>query len=99
MVAPMAPAIRYNPPATSRVTADPPCPLPVVKWIARPARPPRNETMVPTVGATELAMTSVSSLTTCGRAADSEDRKNRLTPRTASTLTYSGTPSRPEATR
>jgi len=55
--------------------------------------------MVPTVGATELAITSVSSLTTCGRAADSEERKNRLTPRTASTLTYSGGPSRPEATR
>ena len=31
MVAAMAPAIRYNPPATSRVTADPPCPLPVAK--------------------------------------------------------------------
>jgi hypothetical protein len=55
--------------------------------------------MVPTVGATELAITSVSSLTTCGRAADSEDRKNRLTPSTASTPTYSGTPSLPEATR
>src|SRR5215470_8469063 len=55
--------------------------------------------MVPAVGATELAITSVSSLTTCGRAADSEDRKNLLTPSTASTLTYSGTPSLPEATR
>ena len=99
MVAAMAPAIRYNPPATSRVTADPPGPLPVVKWMVIPARPPRNDTMVPTVGATELAITSVSSLTTCGRAADSEDRKNRLTPSTASTPTYSGTPSLPEATR
>ena len=55
--------------------------------------------MVPTVGATELAITSVSSVTTCGSAADSEDRKNRLTPSTASTPTYSGTPRLPEATR
>src|SRR5215475_4762407 len=58
-----------------------------------------NATIVPAVGATEFAITSVSSLTTCGRAADSDERKNRLTPRTASTLTYRGTPSRPEATR
>ena len=55
--------------------------------------------MVPTVGATELAITSVSSVTTCGSAADSEDRKNRLTPSTASTPTYSGSPRLPEATR
>jgi hypothetical protein len=55
--------------------------------------------MVPTVGATAFAITSVSSATTCGSAADSEDRKKRLTPSTASTLTYSGGPSLPEATR
>src|SRR5215831_20763334 len=64
----------------------------------RPTRPPANETTVPTVGATELAITSVSSDTTCGSAADSEDRKNRLTPSTARTLMYSGGPSLPEAT-
>ncbi len=43
-------------------------------------------------------MTSLSSATTCGSAADSEERKNRLTPRTSRTLTYSGAPSLPEAT-
>ena len=55
--------------------------------------------MVPTVGAIAFAITSVSSATTCGSAADSEDRKNRLTPRTASTPTYRGAPRPPEATR
>jgi hypothetical protein len=54
--------------------------------------------MPPAVGDTELAMTSLSSGTTCGSAADSEDRKNRLTPSTSSTPAYSGTPRLPEAT-
>ena len=46
--------------------------------------PPRKETTVPEVGATEFAMTSLSELTTWGSAADSDDRKNRLTPSTSS---------------
>ena len=54
--------------------------------------------MPPAVGDTELAMTSLSAGTTCGSAADSEDRKNRFTPSTSSTLTYSGAPSLPDAT-
>src|SRR5580658_4131353 len=53
--------------------------------------------MPPMVGDTELAMTSLSSATTCGSAADSEDRKNRFTPRISSTATYSGTPRLPVA--
>jgi hypothetical protein len=53
---------------------------------------------VPSVGASAFATTSCSSPTTWGRAADRADRKNRLTPSTASTLTYSGTPSFPETT-
>ena len=52
-------------------------------------------TIPPMVGATELAMTSLSSGTTCGRAADSDARKKRFTPRAASALMYSGTPSSP----
>ena len=55
-------------------------------------------TIPPIVGATELAMTSLSSRTTCGRAADSEARKKRFTPSAASALMYSGTPNSPEAT-
>ena len=43
--------------------------------------------MPPTVGDTEFAITSSSSATTCGSAAESEDRKNRFTPRTSSTAT------------
>ena len=46
---------------------------------------------MPVVVDTELAITSSPS-TTCGRAADSPARKNRLTDRQASTATYSGTP-------
>ncbi len=57
-----------------------------------------NPAIVPEVGATELAITSLSSATTWGRAADSEDRKNLFTPSTTSTLAYSGTPRLPEAT-
>ena len=59
--------------------------------------PPIAPTMPPTVGDTELAITSLSSATTCGSAADSEARKNRFTPSTSSTATYSGTPRPPEA--
>jgi len=47
--------------------------------------PPMKPAIVPEVGATEFAITSLSSATTCGMAADSEDRKNRFTPSTAST--------------
>ena len=61
-----------------------------------PVTPATVVTMPPIVGATELAMTSLSSRTTCGSAADSEARKNRFTPRAASALTYSGMPSSPE---
>jgi hypothetical protein len=41
--------------------------------------------MPPAVGDTEFAITSLSSATTCGSAADSEDRKNRFTPSTSRT--------------
>src|SRR6516164_7373848 len=51
----------------------------------------------PTVGETEFAITSLSSATTCGSAADSEDRKNRFTPSTSRTATYSGAPRLPAA--
>src|SRR5215469_17474485 len=53
--------------------------------------------MPPAVGDTELAITSSSSATTCGSAADSEDRKNLFTPSTSSTATYSGGPWLPAA--
>ena len=49
--------------------------------------PPIALTMPPTVGDTELAITSLSSATTCGSAADSEARKKRFTPSTSSTVT------------
>ncbi len=53
--------------------------------------------MPPTVGDTEFAITSLSSATTCGSAAESEDRKNLFTPSTSSTATYSGAPRSPSA--
>jgi hypothetical protein len=59
--------------------------------------PPINATTVPDVGPTEFAMTSSSSGTTCGSAADSEERKNRFTPRTTSAASQTGTPSAPNA--
>jgi hypothetical protein len=43
--------------------------------------------MPPAVGDTEFAITSSSSATTCGSAADSEDKKNRFTPSTSRTAT------------
>ena len=48
---------------------------------------PRIATMVPLVVDTLFAMTSSARTTTCGRAADSPARKNRLTDRQASTAT------------
>jgi hypothetical protein len=45
-----------------------------------------NPTIVPEVGATALAMTSLSCRTTCGVPAETALRKNRFTPRTASAL-------------
>jgi len=47
--------------------------------------------MPPAVGDTALAITSMSSSTTCGSAADSVDSRNRLTPSTSSKATYNGT--------
>ena len=61
--------------------------------------PPMNATTVPEVGPTEFAMTSSSAATTCGSAADSEDRKNRLTPRTTSAASQIGRPSAPVTTK
>ena len=71
--------------------------LPVATLSPRATTPPIVAEMPPAVGDTELAMTSLSSATTCGSAADSEDRKNLFTPRTSSTATYSGTPRLPRA--
>ena len=78
--------------------AEPNCPLPVATCTPRPTSPPTEAMMPPAVGDTELAITSLSAGTTCGSAADSEDRKNRFTPSTSSTPMYSGTPSLPPAT-
>src|SRR5215470_11781566 len=60
----------------------------------RPAAtiPPIVAMIPPAVGDTELAITSLSSGTTCGSAADSEARKNRFTPSTSRYETYSGSP-------
>src|SRR5215470_8476618 len=60
----------------------------------RPAAtiPPIVAMTPPAVGDTELAITSLSSGTTCGSAADSEARKNRFTPSTSRYETYSGSP-------
>ncbi len=52
----------------------------------------------PAVGDTAFAITSLSSATTCGSAADNEERKNLLTPSTSRTPAYRGTPRLPEAT-
>jgi len=70
---------------------------PVAAFMPRAMIPPIAPTMPPTVGDTELAITSLSSATTCGSAADSEARKNRFTPSTSSTATYSGSPRPPDA--
>jgi len=70
---------------------------PVAAFRPRAAIPPIAPTIPPTVGDTELAITSLSSATTCGRAADSDARKNRFTPSTSSTATYSGSPWPPDA--
>ena len=59
--------------------------------------PPMVAEMPPMVGDTEFAITSLSSATTCGSATESEDRKNRFTPRTRSTATYSSAPRLPSA--
>ena len=64
-----------------------------------PAMPPMNATTVPEVGPTEFAMTSSRGATTCGSAAESEDRKNRLTPRTTSAASQMGRPSAPVTTK
>ena len=60
---------------------------PVAAFKPRAMIPPIAPTIPPTVGDTELAITSLSSATTCGSAADSEARKNRFTPSTSSTAT------------
>jgi hypothetical protein len=78
--------------------AEPPCPAPVITCTPSPTIPPIEAMIPPAVGDTALAITSLSPATTCGSAADSEDRKNRLTPSTSRTPMYSGTPSLPEAT-
>ncbi len=81
------------------VTAEPIRPPPVMRCTPIPAMPPRKATTVPEVGATAFAMTSLSELITCGSAADSEDRKNRFTPRTSSAPMYRGRPNVPVATK
>src|SRR5260370_7059576 len=70
---------------------------PVAAFRPRATMPPIAPTIPPTVGDTELAITSLSSATTCGSAADSEARKNRFTPSISSTATYSGRPRPPDA--
>ena len=58
-----------------------------------------NAIRVPIGGATALAITSLSSRTTCGVAADRADRKNRFTPNTTSAAAYTGRPRLPAAIR
>src|SRR5215472_16428389 len=70
---------------------------PVVAFWLRAMMPPIAPAMPPAVGDTELAITSLSSATTWGSAADSDARKNRFTPSTSRTATYSGTPRSPDA--
>src|SRR5215472_10247112 len=55
--------------------------------------------MPPAVGDTPLAMTSSSSGTTCGSAAEREERKNLFTPSTSRAAAYRGRPRTPEPTR
>jgi len=57
-----------------------------------------NPTIVPEVGATAFAMTSLSGLTTWGVPALIALRKNLFTPSTARALIYSGTPVCPVST-
>ena len=59
--------------------------------------PPMNATTVPDVGPTEFAMTSSSWRTTCGSAAESEERKNLFTPSTIRAASQTGSPSAPTA--
>ncbi len=54
--------------------------------------------MVPEVGATAFAITSLPGRTTCGVPAETADRKKRFTPSTASALMYSGMPVWPART-
>ena len=77
------------------MTAAPRSVLPVATFRPRATIPPMVAMMPPAVGDTEFAITSLSSATTCGSAAESEDRKNRFTPSTSSTATYSGAPRLP----
>jgi hypothetical protein len=72
------------------VIAAPRSVLPVATLMPSATTPPMVDMMPPAVGLTELAMTSLSPATTCGSAADSEERKNRFTPSTSSTAMYSG---------
>jgi hypothetical protein len=60
---------------------------PVAAFRPRATMPPIAAMMPPAVGDTELAITSLSPATTCGSAADSEDRKNLFTPSTSRTAT------------
>jgi hypothetical protein len=79
------------------VIAAPRSVLPVATLRPKATTPPTVAETPPMVGDTELAITSLSSATTCGNAADSEDRKKRFTPRTSSTATYSAAPRLPSA--
>ena len=62
-------------------------PLPSRRLSPKPMPPPVMATIVPVVVDTELAITSSDRVTTCGSAAESPARKNRLTDRQASTAT------------
>jgi len=69
------------------VIAAPRSVLPVATLSPRAMPPPTDAMMPPTVGDTEFAITSWSLATTCGSAAESEDKKNLFTPSTNSTAT------------
>jgi hypothetical protein len=69
-----------------------------MKCTPRPTTPPTNPRIVPRVGTTAFAITSLSWLTTCGVPALTADRKNRFTASTARALMYSGMPVCPEST-
>ncbi len=81
------------------VTAAPRSLLPVTTFSPSATTPPMMAITPPAVGDTALAITSTSSSTTCGSAADSVESRNRLTPRTSSSATYSGTERLPAAIR
>ncbi len=93
-----APAAAKNTPAPSSTAAVPDAPSPPASRSPAPTPAPRKLAAVPQVGVTALAIISRSAGTTCGSAAESPARKNRLTLSSTSAAARNAAPSAPAAT-